>query len=110
MLPRNEFSDRLSGPGTDHDTRKESEIAAPSDAYAIGDAMGFDNDYSVRARPSNSPTTSFPFPSHWPGLNSVFCDGHVEFNRVVRLFERTETARRRWNFDNQPHPETWEKP
>jgi prepilin-type N-terminal cleavage/methylation domain-containing protein/prepilin-type processing-associated H-X9-DG protein len=96
-------------PPFDGGSRKESEIRAPSEMLAVGDSAGFDNDYSVRALKADppQPTASWPFPSHSPGMNFVFCDGHVEFNRVLRLYERTETARRRWNFDNEPHPESW---
>jgi len=96
-------------PGFDSGTHKESEIRAPSDMLAIGDAMGFDNDYFVRAINNHAPSTSWPYPSHHPNLNFVFCDGHVELNHMVRLYQRAESARRRWNFDNEPHPETWEK-
>ena len=93
--------------GTSH---TESEIVAPSNMIAVGDGNGSDHDYNVRSLAGILPSPSWPISRHWPGLNTVFCDGHVEFNRLVGLFERTETARRRWNFDNEPHPETWEKP
>lgn len=87
--------------------RHESEIRSPSDMLAIGDAMGYDNDYHVRAI-RNGPTGS-PYPSHRLSLNMVFCDGHIENVKAVRLFQRTEGARRRWNYDNESHAETWEK-
>jgi prepilin-type N-terminal cleavage/methylation domain-containing protein/prepilin-type processing-associated H-X9-DG protein len=35
----------------------------------------------------------------------VFCDGHVEFIRRDKLFQKTETALKRWNNDNEPHAE-----
>jgi prepilin-type processing-associated H-X9-DG protein len=44
---------------------------------------------------------------HAGGRNVVFCDGHVESLKRKRLFAPVETVRRRWNTDNQPHPETW---
>jgi hypothetical protein len=37
----------------------------------------------------------------------VFCDGHLENARQTNWMAATETARRRWNNDNEPHPETW---
>lgn len=98
-------------PGSDGGSRKESEIIAPSDMFAIGDATDRDNDYSVRVPTViPKPTSTQPYLSHSPGMNGVFSDGHVEFNLITRLFARTDHARRRWNFDNEPHPETWENP
>ncbi len=68
----------------------------------------------------------------WPGFtgwshdgqrnNAVFCDGHLETSRNelipkevpnnygVLRFKPDETHARRWNNDNQPHPETWPQP
>lgn len=94
---------------TDGGTRKESEIRAPSDMLAIGDSTELGNDYRTVLAVTNFSRNPFrwPYTSHYPGMNLVFCDGHVEWNQVVRLFERTEQARRRWNFDNEAHPESW---
>jgi prepilin-type N-terminal cleavage/methylation domain-containing protein/prepilin-type processing-associated H-X9-DG protein len=47
------------------------------------------------------------FTVHRTGRNVAFVDGHVSFFKEADLFARTEEARRRWNNDNQPHPETW---
>ncbi|PYL01555.1 MAG: hypothetical protein DME19_01215 [Verrucomicrobia bacterium] len=44
---------------------------------------------------------------HNDGANVLFCDGHVESAKQRKWQEPTDTARRRWNNDNQPHPETW---
>ena len=86
------------------DNRKGSDVRVPSDMIMIGDsgsvAESIDRYYvsnlyrDIRFR-------------HHPGLNLVFCDDHVEFNSVDRLFERTEAGRKRWNYDNEPHPESW---
>jgi prepilin-type processing-associated H-X9-DG protein len=52
----------------------------------------------------------------WPGsvhtqrANMLLADGHVESARPTNLVSATETARRRWNNDHQPHPETWKRP
>jgi prepilin-type processing-associated H-X9-DG protein len=45
---------------------------------------------------------------HLVGANTLFADGHVHFEKNDALFSRTEEARRRWNNDHEPHPETWE--
>lgn len=37
----------------------------------------------------------------------LWCDGHVDFNRLTNVVRRTETARRRWNRDHEPHPDDW---
>jgi prepilin-type processing-associated H-X9-DG protein len=37
--------------------------------------------------------------------NVAFCDGHTEHHRTKELFGRQENVVRRWNRDNQPHPE-----
>jgi len=96
--------------GLDEKPHKEPEISAPGDMIAIGDTIRYaDQEYLVQS----FRYTGGYLPSHRsgrPGLNLVFCDGHVEFNRADRLFERLPTPRRRWNYDNEPHPETWEKP
>jgi prepilin-type processing-associated H-X9-DG protein len=51
------------------------------------------------------------YQEHWhrTGAPSVFCDGHVEFLKDEALYSKTDAARRRWNNDHEPHPETWEK-
>jgi prepilin-type N-terminal cleavage/methylation domain-containing protein/prepilin-type processing-associated H-X9-DG protein len=35
--------------------------------------------------------------------NIVFCDGHVEAIKEDKLYDKSETALRRWNNDHQPH-------
>lgn len=93
----------------DSGTTKEVEVRVPSEMLAIGDASAPTDDYKVRAVKGTlqPPTSSWPYPIHWPGMNFALCDGHVEFGKVVRIFERTESARLRWNYDNKPHSETW---
>jgi prepilin-type processing-associated H-X9-DG protein len=46
-------------------------------------------------------------PRHNFGANAVFCDAHVEFGKLTAWNKRSDQARRRWNNDNQSHPETW---
>jgi len=60
---------------------------------------------------------------HEGGDNAVFCDGHVESEKSELIPKYTNTNwpgfwfvkpdekhAKRWNNDNQPHPETWPKP
>ena len=42
---------------------------------------------------------------HRGTYNVTFCDGHVESSKEEKLFERTEASLRRWNNDNEPHPD-----
>jgi len=96
----------------------ESLVLVPCDMLAYGDG--------VFGWPAG-----FGYPGfYWSGLhgdhlvNAVFCDAHVESSRSDLLPHRMlETApwgprpygafipdsalARRWNRDNQPHPETW---
>jgi prepilin-type processing-associated H-X9-DG protein len=43
------------------------------------------------------------------GIGGLFCDGHVESARQTNWVAATDGARARWNNDNQPHPETWQR-
>jgi prepilin-type N-terminal cleavage/methylation domain-containing protein/prepilin-type processing-associated H-X9-DG protein len=101
--------------------RKENEIVQPSNMLAIGDsatASGNGDDYYRAPKSAYSPFNSTNWPNntsrnegirrHGQSLNVIFCDGHAELQRGIKLFERNDTARRRFNFDNEPHPETWE--
>ena len=53
----------------------------------------------------------------WPGtshgggtVNMLFAEGHVGSGRHTKGVAATDTARRRWNNDSEPHPETWARP
>jgi prepilin-type N-terminal cleavage/methylation domain-containing protein len=91
---------------------RENQVKAPSDMIAVADckpvagAGGGDNDADDQVL--------FPInllaelaPRHNNGENVVFCEGHVEYARHTVWLKKTDPARRRWNNDNQPHPETW---
>jgi prepilin-type processing-associated H-X9-DG protein len=42
---------------------------------------------------------------HNARFNTLFCDSHVESIPHDNLFAKNDTALRRWNLDNEPHPE-----
>jgi prepilin-type processing-associated H-X9-DG protein len=44
---------------------------------------------------------------HNHGANVVFCDAHVEYGKQTNWMKAVAIVRKRWNRDNQPHPETW---
>lgn len=102
--------------------RKPNEIRSPSSMIAVGD--------------DTHNTTNNPDPfwkgglwgrfAFWPyttarerpwlmgrihnqGGNMVFLDGHVEWKQAWKWVELNDDAARRWNYDNQPHAEVWEK-
>ena len=39
--------------------------------------------------------------------NVLFTDGHIDLVKSNVMVAPTDAARRRWNRDNEPHPETW---
>ena len=91
-----------------------SRIRVPSDMLAIGDsAIGRLRKFNFLLNIEDIGNTiqSNFIPRHWKGINMVFVDGHVEFDSLEDWIARTPPqARRRWNNDNRPHPETWEPP
>ena len=89
-------------------TVRESQVRAPSDMIAIGDASmpGF----AIIHPNFQAPVISTkPYAPHGPAFNNVFCDGHVENTKREILCEKTNGSRRRWNNDHEPHPETWQQ-
>ncbi len=84
----------------------ESKVKSPSDMAAIMDLGVFQpgvvSIISIPGRPHSGPPDR-----HGKGANGVFCDGHVEFAASNQWNAATSAARRRWNNDNEPHPETW---
>jgi prepilin-type processing-associated H-X9-DG protein/prepilin-type N-terminal cleavage/methylation domain-containing protein len=94
---------------------KENQLRVPSDMVSIADSKASlfssqsgdgDADDPVTVSPANLPSELAPA-RHNQGANVVFCDGHVEFAKLAMWLKKTDTARRRWNNDNQPHQETW---
>jgi prepilin-type processing-associated H-X9-DG protein/prepilin-type N-terminal cleavage/methylation domain-containing protein len=93
-----------------------SRVRVPSDMIAIGDAheLGPDVKMDGKIRIINVPQSIHPYMSvgspgarHNRGANMLFCDGHVEWGRQTTWIRKAPEIRKRWNNDNQPHPETW---
>lgn len=86
----------------------EQQVKAPSDMIAVADCKpktgGGDNDLDD-LWPIN--LLAELAPRHNNGENIVFCEGHVEYARHTAWLKKTDAARRRWNNDHDPHPETW---
>jgi prepilin-type N-terminal cleavage/methylation domain-containing protein/prepilin-type processing-associated H-X9-DG protein len=103
--------------------RKPKEIAVPSDMIAFGDNSQFATNHfgsdswedigpwglfmaGLYSRSASDRASSIGA-IHNQGANMVFVDTHVEWKRWWRWIEFTDTAARRWNYDNQPHEELW---
>jgi prepilin-type processing-associated H-X9-DG protein/prepilin-type N-terminal cleavage/methylation domain-containing protein len=92
---------------------RESQVLVPGDMIAYGDSSDL-GDYSL---PWIIPTFGVdmgdwfeswgPSKRHLGGANMLFCDGHVEYGRIRKWVEHRDDVMRRWNRDNQPHPESW---
>jgi prepilin-type N-terminal cleavage/methylation domain-containing protein/prepilin-type processing-associated H-X9-DG protein len=82
------------------------QVKVSSEMIAMGDSMnvpGFTSQFSYLMALGDG---SKPPPErHGGGSNIAFADGHTENIRNKRLIANEETARRRWNNDNDPH---WE--
>ncbi len=82
-------------------------VRNPNDMLAIGDSVY--NQFGITSfLLTTVDTLRTEKERHQVGLNSVFVDGHVESSSQGKLGARNPEARRRWNNDNLPHPETWE--
>jgi prepilin-type processing-associated H-X9-DG protein/prepilin-type N-terminal cleavage/methylation domain-containing protein len=95
---------------------RESQVLAPSDMIAYGDASDW-GDFGYNGVTVIQPTMGFkadggflsygPSTRHLGGANILFCDGHVEYGRNRKWVEHKDEVMRRWNRDHEPHPETW---
>ncbi len=108
----------------------ETQVKVPSDMIAFSEPSGdignlgviFDSgpDLSSNSSLPGSPsfnlspvTNSVPIPVSIPQIghngaaNELFCDGHVECQKLAAWVALTDQARRRWNIDHEPHRETW---
>jgi|ERR1017187_5567056 prepilin-type processing-associated H-X9-DG protein len=82
---------------------KGSDVAAPGDMMAIGDAC---NGEAVLWRDVKVAGSANALSRHQGMANVVFCDGHVESPMLKSLFADTnDAALVRWNRDHLPHRE-----
>lgn len=82
---------------------RESQVLAPTRMIAILDYY-----YPVFPPlvPLGGPVPKIP---HGGGLQSLQCDGHVEWQSIPAISNTSSMTRARWNNDNEPHDETWIK-
>ena len=104
---------------------RDSQVLVPSDMIAIMDSKGTTNATVGVGLPSTKPVFSgfyeisgaalYPnlqnasfqkAPQHGKNFNVLFCDGHVQPIKVSDLFKPAISAVS-WNYDHQPHHETW---
>ena len=93
----------------------ESRVRSPASLIAVGDVMPGptmgEMFWTTGAFDACSPNRSrWPGDGHSGRANVLFADGHVESARQTNWIANTATARRRWNNDHEPHPETWSRP
>ena len=89
----------------------EGRVLAPADMIAAGDYPegkftqfgGQDGDITGALDEQDDYIAN----RHYGGANVVFCDAHVEYAKQTNWMRAATIARKRWNNDNQPHPETW---
>jgi prepilin-type N-terminal cleavage/methylation domain-containing protein/prepilin-type processing-associated H-X9-DG protein len=87
---------------------RESQVLVPSEMIAIADATMEARDVGFHLLSVSTRIRTNEFSSiHVTGHNVAFVDGHVSFVKRLDLFGATDSARRRWNIDHEPHPETW---
>ena len=104
---------------------KESDIRAPSDMITVGDRTSyadagptFGSFYGFYRWRNISPNiTTLPryknrfniSRRHNRRANMLLLDGHVEAGTLRDWTLPSAETRRRWNHDNQPHPEDWQQ-
>jgi prepilin-type N-terminal cleavage/methylation domain-containing protein/prepilin-type processing-associated H-X9-DG protein len=125
----NGYGDRTLVAGVTGNSIRESDVRAPSSMIALGDAnlmfVTLDEVSAGIPLPRNPSSTGFgvlvknwaperfgPDPEnegraavkqrHSDQYNLGFCDGHIESVFHAKLYESSDTARRRWNRDNEP--------
>ncbi len=89
-------------------TVAEDRVVAPTEMIAIADRQGGEDAGTSLVLPGFVSHTSAEDPAnhHLGGANALFCDSHVVFARQPEWKAETETGRRRWNNDHQPHLES----
>jgi prepilin-type N-terminal cleavage/methylation domain-containing protein/prepilin-type processing-associated H-X9-DG protein len=88
----------------------ESAVVAPSSFITYGDSQAdgwHDLGIGTATQDVDLKTQQWPGTRHKKGANMVLGDGHVEWRSVRAWLNRDVRTRRFWNYDNQPHEETW---
>ena len=81
-----------------------ADVKVPSDMIAIGDGANW---LFPNLRPDAVEGAGSVMAHHSGFANMAFSDGHSETAKKGGWVEESEEARKRWNNDHQPHPETW---
>jgi prepilin-type processing-associated H-X9-DG protein/prepilin-type N-terminal cleavage/methylation domain-containing protein len=91
---------------TENETRiypvSDVTVKSSAEMVAVSDLQGLNGTVAPLARVLNVPAKR-----HNGRANLLFCDGHVEHEKQSKLISNNPEVRRRWNNDNEPHPETW---
>jgi prepilin-type N-terminal cleavage/methylation domain-containing protein/prepilin-type processing-associated H-X9-DG protein len=81
----------------------ETLVISPADMIMLGDSKA-DGSWDANMDPANEPDR--PSNRHSRKTNLMFADGHAQAAPRKDLIDpKNDTWRRRWNNDNQPHPE-----
>ena len=91
-----------------------TKVTAPVDMIAVGDSTVLSLTHASLSPVAllvidGRPLGAFPADRHNSRANILFCDEHVESLSNKQLLESSASSRRRWNIDNEPHPETWQE-
>jgi prepilin-type processing-associated H-X9-DG protein/prepilin-type N-terminal cleavage/methylation domain-containing protein len=98
--------------------RRESEIVAPSEMFAICDARVLTHTQFGNTSVEGVIWTGLIKPAfatapteqqilrHGKGFNFLYCDGHVALVNRTYFLNRTNSWQN-WNYDRQPHKEAW---
>jgi prepilin-type processing-associated H-X9-DG protein len=75
----------------------------PSDMVAIGEGYEVLLPFEIAWQPDYPGIAA----RHNEGASAVFCDAHVDYDKVRNWYMADDAHRRRWNKDHEPHRETW---
>lgn len=106
------------GTWIDHRHTRDSDIVSPSDLLAYGDsvltALGDISRFSppafyFKSVKNKDKEINAQNGRHGGTYNAVYADGHTDTFKTNQVFGKIENYMKRWNLDNQPHPEAWSK-
>lgn len=96
---------------------KDEEVVSPGNLLAYGDSVllppGDETRFAPRAfyrkvnPPDKARRAAAQAARHAGRFNVVFADGHTGSFKTNELFALKDDAMRRWNKDNESHPEIW---